>query len=263
MMKPMFYVTIAMSLIAFTFLFVKYREDNPVYTDTYYQNFDEIKGKKKDVYKDEDYVFEVKDKKYTIMSGVVAQKLGLIEKSDSNLYQLLLFDEKQNLIFSKMTTKEYNIKTIRECSDTDGSTYIFYSKYDMSQKNPCIENLKNTYVMEIDIDNCEIRKEYEFGPFVMVLSIHDGYVYTLEDGRIFKKLLGDTQRGDCIKDLRFRGSPDIEEYSALTFLTESDGIKISADVLLPVTLYSFLSEELYEIKYTDTPIKIKRLYDNE
>jgi hypothetical protein len=204
-----------------------------------------------------DYTFEVDNKRYEVMDGYTARQLQIIDKDEDNGYKLIMVDSERKIIFSLITEKEYEVEAVRECTDTDGKVYILYSKWDTMIGNLFLEDLKRTHILEMDMDRFKVKKQYDFGSQVLVLTVNNGYVYTMEDGRIYRKLINETGNKECMADLGFRGVPDVEEIGTLIFSTELDGIKVTAFVKDEEKKYIRKEVELSNIKYMDKPMESK------
>jgi hypothetical protein len=202
-----------------------------------------------------DYTFEVENKRYEVMDGYTADQLQVLDGDEDIRYKLIMLDSDRKIIFSLLTEKEYEVEAVRACTDTDGKVYILYSKWDTMIGNLFPEDLKSTHILEMDMDRFKVKKQYDFGVQVLVLTINNGYVYTMEDGRIYRKLINETGNKDCMADLGFRGIPDVEEIITLVFEIEQDGIKVIADAHDEETKYGFKNIELSDIKYTDKPME--------
>ena len=220
----------------------------------YFESYDELQNPKEDYHSGDEYIFEVDGKRYKVMHGYLAEQLKLIEEKEDNRYKILITDGDLNQLFSMITKREYAIEAIRECSDTNGKVYILYSNWDSDIGNLFLEELKSTHVLELDMQQMEIKKEYEFGESILVLSIHDGYAYTMEDGRVYRELLDKSGKKECMADLGFRGMPDIIEMEKLSFYKEAYGIKI-VKAVRDKENYSFRNVIIADIKYTDEPIE--------
>jgi hypothetical protein len=204
-----------------------------------------------------DYTFEVENKRYEVMNGYTAEQLQVIDRDEDTRYKLIMLDSERKIIFSFITEKEYEVKAVRECTDTDDKVYILYSKWDTDIGNLFLEDLKSTQILEMDMDRFKVKNQYDFGAQVVVLIVNNGYVYTMEDGRIYRKLINETGNKECMADLGFRGVPDVEEIGSLTFIIEPDGIKITAFVPDEENEYRRKKVEWSDIKYTDKPMESK------
>ncbi|TCL60984.1 hypothetical protein EDD76_10181 [Kineothrix alysoides] len=204
-----------------------------------------------------DYTFEVENKRYEVMDGYTAEHLQITDDDEDNRYKLIMADSDRKEIFSLITEKEYKVEAVRECTDTDGKVYILYSKWDTDIGNLFLEDLKSTHILEMDMDCFKVKKQYDFGAQVLVLTINNGYVYTMEDGRIYRKLINETGNKECMADLGFIGVPNIEEFYKLIFRTEPDGIKVIAVVPDEESEYGINKVELSNIKYTDKSMESK------
>ncbi|WP_132038477.1 hypothetical protein [Kineothrix alysoides] len=202
-----------------------------------------------------DFTFEVENKRYEVMNGYTAEQLQVIDRDEDTRYKLVMLDSERKIIFSLITEKEYEVKAVREFTDTDGKVYILYSKWDTMIGNLFLENLKSTHILEMDMDRFKVKKQYDLGAQVIVLTVNNGYVYTMEDGRLYRKLINETGNKECVADLGFRGVPNIEEIDSLIFEVEPDGIKVTAVVPDEETKYSFKNIELSDIKYADKPME--------
>ncbi|TCL60991.1 hypothetical protein EDD76_10188 [Kineothrix alysoides] len=205
----------------------------------------------------DDYTFEVDNKRYEVMNGYTAEHLQIIDKDENNGYKLIMADSDSKEIFSVTTEKEYEVKAVRECTDTDGKVYILYSKWDTMNGKLSLKDLKSTQILEMDMNRFNVKKQHDFGVLAVVLTVNNGYVYTMEDGRVYRKLINETGNRECMADLGFRGVPDGEEIAKLIFRTEPDGIKVIAAV--PVKVIHFINKKvvLSDIKYTDKPMESK------
>ena len=217
----------------------------------------------------DEYIFEVNQQRYKVMHGYLAEHLQIIGEDNDNKYKLILVDSNRKKLCTintekeyetlmrdgKTNEKEYDIESIRECTDTDGNVYILYSEYDTLIGNMFIEDLKSTHILEMDMDKYKVKQEYVFGESIVVLTVHDGYVYTMEDGRIYRELLGETGKQEYMADLGFRGTPNVSKIDIITFRTKTDGIKVTASIPDDKNKYSFKSVELLYMKYIDQPIE--------
>ncbi|TCL60987.1 hypothetical protein EDD76_10184 [Kineothrix alysoides] len=204
-----------------------------------------------------DFTFEVENKRYEVMDGYTAEHLQIMDKDEDTRYKLIMVDSDRKVIFSRITEREYEVKAVREYTDTDGKVYILYSKWDTMIGNLFLEDLKSTQILEMDMDRFKVKKQYDFGAQILVLTVNKGYVYTMEDGRIYRKLINETGNKECMADLGFRGVPNIEKIGTLVFEIEPDGIKVIADAHDEETKYGFKNIELSDIKYTDKPMESK------
>ncbi|TCL60985.1 hypothetical protein EDD76_10182 [Kineothrix alysoides] len=204
-----------------------------------------------------DYTFEVDNQRYQVMNGYTADQLQVLDGDEDIRYKLIMLDSDRKIIFSLITEKEYEVKAVREFTDTDGKVYILYSKWDTMIGNLFLEDLKSTHILEMDMDSFKVKKKYDFGAQVIVLTVNEGYVYTMEDGRVYRKLINETGNKECMADLGFRGIPDVAKFVSMTFITEVDGIKVIADVRDEENKHDFKNVELSDIKYTDKPMESK------
>ncbi|TCL60983.1 hypothetical protein EDD76_10180 [Kineothrix alysoides] len=222
----------------------------------YFKSYNQLENSKGSAQGD-DYIFEVENKRYQVMNGYTAHQLQIIGKDVDNGYKLIMADSDKKVIFSLITEKEYEVTAVRECTDTDGKVYILYSKWDTMIGNLFLEDLKSTQILEMDMDNFKVKKQYDFGAQVLVLTVNEGYVYTMEDGRIYRKLINETGNKDCMADLGFRGVPDVEEIGTLIFSTELDGIRVTAIIKDEESEYGRSKVELSNMKYTDKSMESK------
>jgi hypothetical protein len=225
-------------------------------TNIYFESYNKLENSKGST-RGDDYIFEVENKRYQVMNGYTADQLQIIDGDEDTRYKLIMVDSNRKIIFSLITEKEYEVEAVRECTDTDGKVYILYSKWDTMIGNLFLEDLKSTHILEMDMDRFKVKKQYDFGAHVIVLTVHKGYVYTMEDGRIYRKLINETGNKECMADLGFRGVPDVEEIGSLTFIIEPDGIKVTAFVPDEENEYRRKKVELSDIKYTDKPMESK------
>jgi hypothetical protein len=225
-------------------------------TRIYFESYNKLENSKGSTQGDE-YIFEVDNKRYQVMNGYMAYQFQIIDMDEDNGYKLIMADSDRKEIFSLLTEKEYEVGAVRACTDTDGKVYILYSKWDTMIGNLFLEDLKSTQILEMDMDRFKVKNQYDFGAQVVVLIVNNGYVYTMEDGRIYRKLINETGNKECMADLGFRGVPDVEEIGSLTFIIEPDGIKVTAFVPDEENEYRRKKVELSDIKYTDKPTESK------
>ena len=258
-------------LISFVFLFtlLLYGCADKNLTLLYFESYNELEDFAYEYHSGDDYNFEVNQQRYKVMHGYLAERTTIIGEDENNKDKLILTDSNNKILSTIMTEieyttfkhlgetikREYDTESIRECTDTDGKVYILYSKYDTAIGNLFLEDLKSTHILKMDMINYTVTKQYDFGESVVVLTVHDGYVYTMEDGRVYRELLGETGNKECMADLGFRGMPNVEQFAGLTFRTEADGIKIIAEVKDEEKGYGYKSYELVHVKYTDSPIE--------
>lgn len=235
----------------------------------YFTDYNQLENPEGKYRSGDEFTFQVNGKRYEVMDGYAAEYLRIIKENEDNVYKLIMADSSRRVVFSMVTKKEgrtvekdgkniegpYEIEAVRECTDIDDKIYILYSKYDTMIGNLFIEDLKSTHILEMDMDNYIVKQQYDFGKSVVVLTIHDGYVYTMEAGKVYRELLGQTGNKECMADLGFRGMPDIKEIDGLTFSTEVDGIKVIATVPDDQNEYIYKNIVLADIKYTDSPIE--------
>ncbi|TCL60990.1 hypothetical protein EDD76_10187 [Kineothrix alysoides] len=202
-----------------------------------------------------DYTFEVDNKRYEVMNGYTAEQLQIIDRNEDTRYKLIMLDSDRKEIFSLITEKEYEVKAVRECTDTDGKVYILYSKWDTDIGNLYVDELKSSHILEMDMDRFKVKKQYDFGVQVIVLTVNNGYVYTMEDGRVYRKLIDETGNKECMVDLGFRGVPKEEELGSLTFNIKNDGIEVRAHIPDDTSISKYTEEILADIKYPDKPIE--------
>ena len=234
-----------------------------------FESYNQLENPEGEYHSGDEYIFEVNQQRYKIMHGYLAERLNIIGEDEDNQDKLILTYSNRKALSTIMTEKEYEAYTkegkplkkeydtesIRECTDTDGKVYILYSKYDTAIGNLFLEDLKSTHILKMDMINYTVTKQYDFGESIAVITIHDGYVYTMEDGRVYRELLGETGNKECMADLGFRGMPNVEQFAGLTFRTEADGIKIIAGVKDEEKGYGYKSYQLAYVKHTDSPIE--------
>ena len=105
------------------------------------------------------------------------------------------------------------------------------------------------------MDKFTVKKQYDFGAQVIVVSVYDGYVYFVEDGRVYRSKIEKLSEKECMADLGYRGIPNSNLLRSFGFIIKSDGIEI----------ITFVPDEkkhggpskciLEDIKYTDEPIE--------
>ena len=255
--------------LIFLFMILLYGCGDKNFTHIVFESYNELEDFEYEYHSRDKYNFEVNQQRYKIMHGSLAEQITIIRKDENNKDKLILMGTNNKILSTIMTEieyttfkhlgktikREYGTESIRECTDIDGKIYILYSKYDTDIGNLFLEELKSTHILEMDMDNYTVTKQYDFGESVAVITIHDGFVYTMEDGRVYRELLGQTGSKECMADLGFRGMPDVEQFAGLTFRTEADGIKIIAEVKDEEKGYGYKSYELVHVKYTDSPIE--------
>ena len=198
----------------------------------------------------DDFTFDYNGQRYEVMNGYTANYLQIIEKSEDNRYKLVMADSNREKLFSIITEKEYEVEAVRECTDTDGTVYLFYSKWDAEIRNLFLDDLISSHILQMNMDNYTLQQEYVFPEEVIVLTVHDGYVYTVEDGRIYRSLLPDGTDKECMADLGYRGIPKEEVIDSVRFCTEAEGIVVKmwrTDEDREITAADF--------KYTDPPME--------
>ena len=240
-------------------------------TPIYFESYNQLENPIGEYQSGGEYTFEVNHKRYDVMDGYAAEEIRIIGEDEDNIYKLIMTDSERNIIFSMITEKEcetfyrdgktientYKIEAVRGCTDTDGKVYIQYSKYDTIIGSMHIEKLKSTHILEMDMENYKVKQKYNFGESIVVLTVHDGYVYTMEDGRIYRELLGETGNQECMADLGFQGTPNIKIFKALRFKIELDGIKVIATIPDDEIKYRHEQVVLSDMKYTEQPIENK------
>ena len=258
-------------LISFIFLFTLLLSGcaDKNLTVVHFESYNELEDFENEYHSVDDYNFEVDQQRYKIMRGYLAERLNIIGEDEDNQYKLILTYPNRKVLSTIMTQseyttfqkdgktikREYSIEAIRECTDTDKTVYILYSKWDTTIGNLFLEDLKSTHILKMDMINYTVTQEYDFGESIVVITIHDGYVYTMEDGRVYRELLGQTGSKECMADLGFRGMPNIEEFASLTFSTEVDCLKVIATIIEDSEEYSYKDVTLADVKYTDSPIE--------
>ncbi len=238
-------------------------------TFIYFESYNQLENPVGEYQSGGEYTFEANNKRYEVMDGYTASELQIIGKDEDNIYKLIMTDSERNIIFSMITEKEcetlyrvgetientYKLEAVRGCTDTDGKMYILYSKYDTIKASMHIKKLKSTHILEMDMENYKVAKKYSFGESIVVLTVHDGYVYTIEDGRIYRELLGQTENKECMADLGFRGTLKVKKIKYLTFSIKMDGIEVVASVPDDESEYGYRDIVLSDMKYTDQPIE--------
>ena len=244
-------------LISFIFLFTLLLSGcaDKNLTVVHFESYNQLENPKGVYRSGDEFTFEINQQRYEVMDGYAAEYLRLIKEDEDNRYKLVMVNSKRNVVFSMITEKNCVSEAVRECTDTDGKVYILYSKWDSAIGNLFLEDLKSTHILKMDMINYTVTKQYDFGESVVVLTVHDGYVYTMEDGRVYRELLGETGNKECMADLGFRGMPNVEQFAGLTFRTEADGIKIIAGVKDEEKGYGYKSYQLAYVKHTDSPIE--------
>lgn len=205
-----------------------------------------------------DFKFKANEQTYMVMTGNEAASNKIIESDENSSYKVIMTDSGNNIVFSLSTEKDYDVDSPRECTDTDGKVYIFYSKWKsmLGRGASYIEDLKSTHILEMDMDNMEVKKQYDYGESIVVISVHDGYVYTMEGGLVYRALLERPEDKECMADLGFRGMPDFDIIRWLGFCTKINGIQVIATTPDKEAEYGYRDIVLADIKYTDEPIEI-------
>ena len=244
-------------LISFIFLFTLLLSGcaDKNLTVVHFESYNQLENPKGVYRSGDEFTFEINQQRYEVMDGYAAEYLRLIKEDEDNRYKLVMVNSKRNVVFSMITEKNCVSEAVRECTDTDGKVYILYSKWDSAIGNLFLEDLKSTHILKMDMINYTVTKQYDFGESIVVITIHDGYVYTMEDGRVYRELLGQTGSKECMADLGFRGMPNIEEFASLTFSTEVDCLKVIATIIEDSEEYSYKDVTLADVKYTDSPIE--------
>ena len=196
------------------------------------------------------FPFEMEHERYELLNGHYAEIFGAIEEGENNRYKLVLVDSDRQELFTTITEKQYQLKAIRECTDIDGTMYLLYSKWDPTVQCLYLDDLKSTHILQMDMNNYTMQQEYIFPKEVIVLSIYDGYVYTIENGRIYRSLLQDGTDKECMADLGYRGIPTKEKIDTAFFYTKADGIVVKM-------WRTGEGEEIIaaDFKYTDSPME--------
>ena len=203
----------------------------------------------------EDFLCEIDGKRYEVMDGYAAKHFQIIEDSEDNQYKLLLVDSDRKELFTIMTERNYEIEAVRECTDTDGEVYLFYSKWNTEIGNLFLDELQSSHILQMNMENYTLQQEYVFPEEVIVLTIHDGYVYTVEDGRIYRSLLQDGTDKECMADLGYRGIPKEKDIGTISFCTEKDGIVV--EIWIPDENNEYVKKKVIaaDFKYTDPPME--------
>ena len=244
-------------LISFIFLFTLLLSGcaDKNLTVVHFESYNQLENPKGVYRSGDEFTFEINQQRYEVMDGYAAEYLRLIKEDEDNRYKLVMVNSKRNVVFSMITEKNCVSEAVRECTDTDGKVYILYSKWDSAIGNLFLEDLKSTHILKMDMINYTVTKQYDFGKSIVVITIHDGYVYTMEDGRVYRELLGQTGSKECMADLGFRGMPNFKEIKYLTFSTLEDGIEIIASLPDDESNYGYRDVVSADIKYTDSPIE--------
>lgn len=229
-----------------------------ILTDIYFESYNELEDTQESIYERYGFVFSAYGRRYKILTGDDAEHLKYTDEDKQNQYKIMIANEAKEIIFSLDTDSEYSINGIRECTDSDGKIYVMYSKYDASFSSMYIDELKSTYVLEMFIDKntVNIKKQYYFGPAIVVITIRNGYIYTMEDGRIYRKMLDGTGKKECMADLGFRGMPDPQIITELYFQTGTSGIEVNANYLINKEEYTIINKVIADVGYKDQPIEI-------
>lgn len=203
-----------------------------------------------------EFTFEVDNKRYEVMNRYTAKYLKIAGWDKDNKYKLIIADSDRKEIFSMDTEKKYKIEAVRECTDTDGKVYIFYSKWDNHTKNLYLDDLISTHILEMDMKELKVNKQYDFGPEVLVLTVHDGYLYSVEYGTIYRSKIEDLTKKEYVADLGYRGIPRKLLYKELKFDITDEGIDVRA-IIPNINSSTKYSEGLIEnIKYADLPAEV-------
>ncbi|TCL60988.1 hypothetical protein EDD76_10185 [Kineothrix alysoides] len=166
-----------------------------------------------------DYTFEVENKRYEVMDGYTAEYLQIAGEDEDNGYKLIMVDSVRKEIFSLLTEKEYKVEAVRECTDTDGKVYILYSKWDTDIGNLFLEDLKSTHILEMDMNRFKVKNQYDFGAQILVLTVNKGYVYTMEDGRVYRKLINEMSHKECMADFSRKRNMKWKQYEHVQIRT--------------------------------------------
>ena len=202
-----------------------------------------------------EFTFQVDGKRYEVMSGLIARSLRLVNDDEMPGYQLLVFDEERNLVLSTSTERGHSMDPIRAYVDIDGKVYIVFSNWDTGLGTRYLDELMSSHILEINMENFTVENRYDFGAGILALTVHDGYVYTLEDGRIYRSKTDNLEEKECMADLGYRGIPNGKKIEDLNFNVKIDGVEVMGYIPDDETLIGVREETLAYIKYTDEPIE--------
>ena len=198
----------------------------------------------------DDFTFTADGTRYEVMNGYTADNLDIIERSEDNQHKLVMAGPDREVIFMGVSDEENGIEAVRACVDTDGKVYLFYSNWYKELRNLFLDDLTSSHILQMNMDDYTVQNEYNFPQEILVLTVRDGYVYTVENGRIYRSVLLDGSNRECLADLGYRGIPDREKMTDINFYIEIDGIAVK--------MWKTGEEEeiiAADFKYTDPPME--------